>query len=62
MKVFVGNFFSDQLKKGENKIALKKVQKETGFTYNINKIKGKGKNQHIELWACDVYEAFGIAK
>lgn len=50
MKILVGDFNERQLTAGEDKLAVKKAQEETGLEYvstKIIKIKGK---THLRIW------------
>lgn len=50
MKILVGDFNEQQLTAGEDKLAVKKAQEETGLKYvstKIVKIKGE---THLRIW------------
>lgn len=50
MKILVGDFNERQLTAGEDKLAVKKAQEETGLEYVFTKIvKIKGET-HLRIW------------
>ena len=64
VKHFVGKFTESQLKKGEDKIAIEKAQKETGLKYIESKIiKKNGKPYLMEVYLTNMFsEGGGVAK
>lgn len=56
MKILVGDFNEQQLTAGEDKLAVKKAQEETGLKYvstKIVKIKGE---THLRIWVESIDE------